>query len=80
MVSSSVRLANRVGCRFPRAPPSSLRAGWRVASEVDLVRARRQHALLEAGEEPLEVAPPARQERVHVTALRHAGTIERPAG
>src|SRR5262249_18312281 len=60
--------------------PALSAQGGEVASEVDLVRARRQHALLEAGEEPLEVTPPARQEGVHVTALRHAGAFERARG
>src|SRR5204862_523277 len=54
--------------------PARAAQGGEVASEVDLVRARRHHPLLEAGGEPLEVAPPVRQARVHVTALRHAGT------
>ena len=44
------------------------------------MRARPEHLPLEAGEEPLELAAPARQERVHVAPLRHACPLGRTLG
>src|SRR5207245_1443263 len=60
--------------------PSELTERGDLPAEVDLECAALPHGAVEAGKETLQLVPPARQERVHVTALWHAGAVGRRGG
>jgi hypothetical protein len=75
--------AAREQCRnVIRAPlgPSVHAERGEVAAEIYIDRAAFDHRALETGEQPVQLDPPAHQQRMHMPALRNAGPFMRAHG